>query len=108
MDRITDGQISQVVEFVYARILDVDSVREDEARRAVTALRLVSDKQVAAVRYYRASLPEAAALSEVHATASWNLLVSLAKVWRDHSEFPVDAAIESFEFDAENPLRSTS
>lgn len=69
-----------------------------------TALRLVTDRQAAAIRHYRASSPESAAASEVHATASWDLLVSLAEVWRDHSEFPVDAAKETFEFEAENPL----
>ncbi|MEV7924692.1 hypothetical protein [Kitasatospora sp. NPDC088779] len=108
MERITDGQISQLVKFVYARILGADSLREDEAHRTATALRLITDKQVAAIRYYRASPPETAAVSEVHATASWNLLVSVAKIWRDHSEFPIGAAIETFEFEAENPLMPAS
>ncbi|MEV0537158.1 hypothetical protein [Kitasatospora sp. NPDC050463] len=108
MDRITEEQIGRLVKFVYARISGADSLREEEARRTTTALRLTVDKQVAAVRYYRASPPESAAVSEVHATASWNLLVAIAQIWRDHSEFPIDSAIETFEFDAENPLMPAS
>jgi hypothetical protein len=108
MERITEDQVNRLVEFVYARIPGADSLGEEEARRMATALRLVVDKQVAAIRYYRASSPEIAAVSEVHATASWNLLVSVAQIWRDHLEFPVNAAVETFEFDAENPLMSVN
>ncbi|MFE5097402.1 hypothetical protein ACFRCI_45790 [Streptomyces sp. NPDC056638] len=105
MEQITEDQIARLVTFVYERISDADSLQE-EARRTVTALRLVADKQVAAVRYFRASRSESAAVAE-HANASWNLLVSVAHIWRDHSEFPIDAAMETFEFDAENPLMPT-
>ncbi|MER6749620.1 hypothetical protein ACFW6C_04670 [Streptomyces fungicidicus] len=105
MERITEDQIARLVSFVYARILDADSLQE-EARRTVTALRLVADKQVAAVRYFRASPSGSAAVAE-HANASWNLLVSIARIWRDHSEFPTDAAMETFDFDAESPLMPT-
>ncbi|MFD0043042.1 hypothetical protein ACFVIZ_35970 [Streptomyces anulatus] len=105
MERITEGQISRLVSFVYARISDADALQE-EARRTVTALRLVADKQVAAVRYFRASPSSGAAVAE-HANASWNLLVSIARIWRDHSEFPIDAAMETFDFDAESPLMPT-
>ncbi|MDX3570467.1 hypothetical protein [Streptomyces sp. ID05-47C] len=105
MERITEDQIARLVSFVHARILDADSLQE-EACRTVTALRLVVDKQVAAVRYFRSSPSGSAAVAE-HANASWNLLVSIARIWRDHSEFPIDAAMETFDFDAESPLMLT-
>ncbi|MBJ6632799.1 hypothetical protein [Streptomyces sp. I5] len=105
MERITEDQIARLVAFVYARISDAASL-QGEARRAVAALRLVADKQVAAVRYLRASRSENAAVVE-HANSSWNLLVSVARIWRDHSDFPVDAVVETFEFDADNPLMPT-
>ncbi|GAA3810680.1 hypothetical protein ACFS5L_41900 [Streptomyces phyllanthi] len=105
MERITEDQIARLVTFVYARISDADSLQEEGARRMVTALRVMADKQVAAVRYYRASPSDGTGAVEVHAIASWNLLVSVAHIWRDHSEFPADAAMETFEFDAEDPLR---
>ncbi|MFE8010711.1 hypothetical protein [Streptomyces sp. NPDC057418] len=102
MERITEDQIKRLVSFVYARILGADSL-QGEARRTVAALRLVADKQVAAVRYFRASPSSGHAVAD-HANSSWNLLVSIARIWRDHSEFPADAAMETFEFDAESPL----
>ncbi|MEV6398103.1 hypothetical protein AB0M39_25580 [Streptomyces sp. NPDC051907] len=105
MERITDEQIALLVSFAYARISDADALQE-EACRTVTALRLVVDKQIAAVRYFRTSPSSGAAVAE-HANASWNLLVSIARIWRDHSEFPIDAAMETFEFDAESPLMPT-
>ncbi|WP_405986452.1 hypothetical protein [Streptomyces sp. NBC_00872] len=105
MERITEGQIALLVSFVYARLSDADALQE-EARRTVTALHLVADKQVAAVRYFRSSPSSGAAVAD-HANASWNLLVSIARIWRDHSEFPIDAAMETFEFDAESPLMPT-
>ncbi|MFI6056296.1 hypothetical protein ACIBCO_40340 [Streptomyces violascens] len=104
MERITDEQIARLVKFMYARISEATSLGEGETRRMTTALRLVTDRQIAAVRYYRASAPKSTEAVEVHATASWNLLASLAQLWRDHPEFPIDAAMETFEFDAENPL----
>lgn len=104
MSRITEGQIARLISFVYARISDADSSREMESRRMVAALRLVADRQIAAVRYYRSSPARVAALTELHATASWNLLVSVAEIWRDHSDFPTDAAVETFEFDEDSPL----
>ncbi|MFD8740079.1 hypothetical protein ACFV06_34920 [Streptomyces sp. NPDC059618] len=104
MERISDGQIASLVKFLLARISDEDSFRERGADRSTSALRLVVNRQVAAVRYYRACPPETAAASELHATASWNLLVTVSEVWRDHVDFPADAAMETFEFDADNPL----
>lgn len=105
VERINDEQIAALVRFVYARISDTDSVKDESVRRAANALRLATDKQVAAVRYYRASSQSAEAV-ELHATSAWNLLVSIAQIWRDRVDFPADAAIETFEFDAENPLMS--
>ncbi|MEU3645435.1 hypothetical protein AB0E59_18785 [Lentzea sp. NPDC034063] len=104
MERITEEQLSLLVQFVLARISDLDALREGESRRAVATLRMVAYRQIAAIRHYRAVTPEKAARSEHHATASWNLLVSIAEMWRDHPEFPAGAAIETFEFDSENPL----
>jgi hypothetical protein len=108
MERITEDQIARLFEFVWARISDADSLEGGEDRRATAALRLVVGKQIGAIRYYRISAPEIAAISEVHATASWNLLVSIAELWQDHLEFPIDAAVETFEFEAEHPLMSAS
>jgi hypothetical protein len=102
MEWITEDQIARLVTFVDERISDSDSL-QGEALRTVTALRLVVDKQIAAVRYFRTSRSESIAVAE-HANASWNLLVSIAHVWRNHSAFPIDAATETFEFDADNPL----
>ncbi|MEV7180033.1 hypothetical protein [Kitasatospora sp. NPDC093679] len=106
MERITEDQIAQLSGFVFARIPDA-ALLQGEARRAATALRLAATKQVAAVRFHRASSPERAAETELHATASWNLLVALAQIWHDHPEFPADAAIETFEYDSESPLSTT-
>ncbi|WP_329138614.1 hypothetical protein OG552_31165 [Streptomyces sp. NBC_01476] len=102
--RITEDQITRLVTFVHARIPDEQTLTRDEARRAA-ALRLVTDRQIAALRHYRHSVPDARARAEVHATASWNLLVSLAHLWHDHPDFPAEAAVETFEFDATDPLR---
>ncbi|MCX5521298.1 hypothetical protein OG342_00045 [Streptomyces bobili] len=103
MERITDDQVAQLVRFVSARIPDAAPL-QDEARRTAVALRLAADKQIAAVRFHRTVAPERAAGTELHATASWNLLVAFAGIWHDHPEFPVDAAIETFEFDCDSPL----
>ncbi|MFF2548384.1 hypothetical protein ACFVUY_38310 [Kitasatospora sp. NPDC058063] len=107
MEQITDDQVTQLVRFVFARIPDAASL-QGEARRAAAALRLAATKQVAAVRFHRASLPEQAAETELHATASWNLLVAFAQIWHDHPEFPADAAVETFKFDSESPLSTTA
>jgi hypothetical protein len=104
MERITELQIARLVNFVEARISDADSLKNEIGRRAASALRLVVHKQVGAIRYYRAAPPKATSTSELHATASWNLLVDIAHIWRDHPDFPKDAAIETFEFEAEHPL----
>ncbi|WP_329491961.1 hypothetical protein OG618_36800 [Kitasatospora sp. NBC_01246] len=106
MEQITDDQVTQLIHFVFARIPDAASLQGD-ARRTATALRLAVTKQVAAVRFHRASPPEQAAETELHATASWNLLVAFAQIWHDHPEFPADAAIETFEFDSKSPLSTT-
>ncbi|MEU8119238.1 hypothetical protein AB0C21_11075 [Spirillospora sp. NPDC049024] len=102
MERITEDQIARLVAFVEARIADADSPQE-EMRRMVAALRLVVHRQVGAVGYFRAAHTDSVAAAEI-AIGSWNLLVYIACIWRDHSEFPVDAAIETYEFVAENPL----
>ncbi|MFE5587475.1 hypothetical protein [Kitasatospora sp. NPDC056531] len=107
MERITEDQVAQLVRFVFARIPDPASL-QGEARRTATALRLAAEKQVAAVRFHRASPPEQAAETELHATASWNLLVAFSQIWHDHPEFPADAAMETFEFDSESPLSTTA
>ncbi|MEU2516324.1 hypothetical protein [Streptomyces syringium] len=104
MERIIEDQVTQLVRFVLARIPDAEPL-QGEARRTATALRLAAIKQIGAVRYHRNAPPERAAETELHATASWNLLVALAEVWQDHPEFPTDAAVETFEFDCESPLR---
>ncbi|MFD9033520.1 hypothetical protein ACFVZW_20570 [Streptomyces sp. NPDC059567] len=65
---------------------------------------MAADKQIAAVRFHRASPPAQAVETELHATASWNLLVAFAEIWSDHPEFPADAAMETFEFDCQLPL----
>ncbi|MFC8455214.1 hypothetical protein [Kitasatospora sp. NPDC057223] len=103
MERITEDQVAQLAGFLFARIPDEASL-QGEARRAATALRLAATKQVAAVRFHRSSPPETAAKTELHASASWNLLVAFAKIWHDHPEFPAGAARETFEFDSESPL----
>ncbi|MGX8907877.1 hypothetical protein ACR820_22105 [Streptomyces netropsis] len=103
MERITEDQVAQLVSFVMARIPDAEPL-QGEARRTATALRVAALKQIAAVRFHRNSPPERATETELHATASWNLLVALAEVWQEHPEFPADAAIETFEFDCESPL----
>ena len=107
MERITEHQIALLVNFVKARISDADSLQDESGRRAASALRLVVHKQVAVIRYYRAAPPKATPTSELHATASWNLLVDVAQIWRDHPDFPNDAAIETFDFEAEHPLMPT-
>ncbi|MEW5658835.1 hypothetical protein ABGT92_26345 [Streptomyces cinereoruber] len=103
MERITEEQIAQLVRFVMARIPDAASL-EGEARRAAVALRIAATQQIGAVRYHCASSGAQVAETELHATASWNLLVAFAHVWRDHPDFPTDAAIETFEFDSDSPL----
>ncbi|MET9482028.1 hypothetical protein [Streptomyces sp. NPDC006638] len=103
LERITEDQITRLVAFVHARIPDGRTLARDEARRAA-ALRLVTCWQIAALRHYRHSGPDARGRAEVHATASWNLLVSLAHLWHDHTDFPAEAAVETFEFDAADPL----
>ncbi|WP_055600807.1 hypothetical protein [Streptomyces aureus] len=103
MERITEEQVARLNRFVLARIADAASL-QDEARPVVMALRIAAGKQIAAVLFHRTSSPAQAAETELHAAASWNLLVALAEVWRDHPDFPADAAIETFEFDSETPL----
>ncbi|WP_328488121.1 hypothetical protein [Streptomyces zaomyceticus] len=103
MERVTEDQVGQLNKFVLARIADADSLQE-EARPAVMALRIAAGKQIAAVLFHRTSSAVQRAETELHAAASWNLLVALAGVWRDHPDFPADAAIETFEFDSETPL----
>ncbi|WP_157411045.1 hypothetical protein [Actinoplanes rectilineatus] len=107
MERITERQIARLVDFVEARISDTDSRESEAERRAASALRLVVHKQVAAIRYYRSAPPKAVSTAELHATASWNLLVGVAQIWRDHLGFPEDAAIETFEFEDDHPLLPT-
>ncbi|MFF5128994.1 hypothetical protein ACFY41_18950 [Streptomyces syringium] len=107
MERITEDQVAQLVRFVLARIRDAERL-QGEARRTATALHLAALKQIGAVRFHRGAPPERAAETELHATASWNLLVALAEVWQDHPEFPAEAAIETFEFDCESPLSTTA
>ncbi|MFD4240517.1 hypothetical protein ACFWP3_02740 [Streptomyces sp. NPDC058525] len=107
MERITEDQVARLVSFVFARIPDPASC-QGEARRTAAALRLAANKQIAAVRFHRSSLPEQATGTELHATASWNLLVAFAEIWHDHPEFPADAAVETFEFDSESPLSPTT
>ncbi|WP_392667098.1 hypothetical protein [Streptomyces sp. LN785] len=107
MERISEDQIAQVVRFVFSRIPDTAPL-QGEARRTAMALRLAANKQIAAVRFHRASPPEHAAETELHAAASWNLLVAFAQIWHDHPDFPADAAIETFEFDCESPLSTTA
>ncbi len=102
MEWIDDDRIERLVACVDARIADADSPQE-EARRLVAALRLVVHRQVGAVGYFRVARTDSAAASEL-AISSWNLLVYIACIWRDHADFPIDAAIETYEFDAENPL----
>ncbi|SEQ13080.1 hypothetical protein SAMN05216188_102162 [Lentzea xinjiangensis] len=104
MERITEDQISRLVGFVDSRVSDPLSTQDEGDRRMATALRMVVNKQIAAVRYYRASLSGGVVTSEVHAISAWNSLVSIALIWQNHPEFPADAAIETFEFDAANPL----
>jgi hypothetical protein len=108
MERITEDQIGRLVRFVEARVSAVGSLQEEDAHRAANALRLIVHKQVGAIRYYRAIPPSAAAAAELHATAAWNLLVQIAQVWRDHPDFPTDAATETFDFSAEHPLMPTN
>ncbi|MFF5919127.1 hypothetical protein ACFY8C_12325 [Streptomyces flavochromogenes] len=103
MERVTEEQVAQLNRFVRARIADAASL-QDEARPVVMALGIVAQRQWAAVHFHRTSSPAQRAKTELHAVASWNLLVSLAEVWRDHPDFPADAAIETFEFDSETPL----
>ncbi|MER7811155.1 hypothetical protein [Streptomyces sp900116325] len=107
MERISEDQIAQVVRFVFSRIPDTAPL-QGEARRTAMALRLAANKQIAAVRFHRASPPEHAAETELHAAASWNLLVAFAQIWDDHPDFPADAAIETFEFDCESPVSTTA
>ncbi|MFD4631528.1 hypothetical protein ACFVYR_25870 [Streptomyces sp. NPDC058284] len=103
MERISEDQITQLVRFVFSRIPDAAPL-QGEARRTAMALRLAAYKQIAAVRFHRTSAPEHAAKTELHAAASWNLLVAFAQIWHDHPDFPADAAVETFEFDCESPL----
>ncbi|WJV48754.1 hypothetical protein [Streptomyces flavofungini] len=103
VERITEEQFTRLVGFVWARVSDVAPL-QGEARRAAVALRLAAQKQIAAVVFHRSGPAEQAGETELHATASWNLLVEFARVWGDHSEFPADAAVETFDFDSASPL----
>ncbi|GAA4378697.1 hypothetical protein GCM10023088_39940 [Actinomadura verrucosospora] len=106
MERITDDQVARLVGFVSARIPD-SAPLQGEARRTAAALRLAAHKQIAAVIFHRNSPAEHAGETEVLAAASWNLLAALAGIWRDHPDFPADAAVETFDFDCESPLSTT-
>ncbi|MGW2064385.1 hypothetical protein OH782_35490 [Streptomyces sp. NBC_01544] len=106
MERITGDQVARLVGFVSARIPETAPL-QGEARRTAAALRLAANKQIAAVIFYRNSPAEHTGETELHAAASWNLLVALAGIWHDHPEFPTDAAIETFDFDCESPLSTT-
>ncbi|MFJ7017865.1 hypothetical protein ACIQUW_05810 [Streptomyces sp. NPDC101117] len=103
MERISDDQVARLAGFVLARIPETASL-PGEARRTAAGLRLAANKQIAAVIFHRNSPAERSGGTELHATASWNLLVDLAKIWHDHPEFPADAAVETFDFDSESPL----
>ncbi|MGW8989976.1 hypothetical protein ACWGRF_08645 [Streptomyces zhihengii] len=103
MERITEEQVNDLARFVLARVPAVISLQGD-ALRAATALRVAAYKQIAAVRFHRDCGPEQAAETALHAAASWNLLVAVAEVWRDHPDFPAVAAAETFEYDSETPL----
>ncbi|MGW0932921.1 hypothetical protein [Streptomyces sp. NPDC002644] len=102
MERITDDQIDRLVRFVSERIPDTATL-EGEARRTAAAFRRAALKQIAAVRYHRASPPGNGATTDL-AAAAWNLLVAFAEIWHDHPEFPADAARETFAFDSDAPL----
>ncbi|MFJ4753655.1 hypothetical protein [Streptomyces sp. NPDC088763] len=102
MERITDDQVARLAGFVSARIPETASL-QGEGRRTAAAQRLAANKQIAAVIFHRNSPAEHPGKTELHATASWNLLVDLAKIWHDHPEFPSDAAVETFDFDSESP-----
>ncbi|MEU2077048.1 hypothetical protein [Streptomyces sp. NPDC013489] len=107
MERITDEQFVRLNRFVGARIAEAASA-QGETRSAVTALGIAAQRQWAAVHFHRTSAPAQRAETELHATASWNLLVAFAEVWRDHPDFPADAAVETFEFDSGTPLSPPS
>ncbi|WLQ53743.1 hypothetical protein P8A21_40100 (plasmid) [Streptomyces poriferorum] len=102
MERITEDQVARLVGFVSARIPETAPL-QGEARRTAAALRLAANKQIAAVRFHRAAPPVSGATTDL-AAAAWNLLVDFAEIWRDHPEFPADAAKETFEFDCDSPL----
>ena len=107
MERITEDQVARVLGFVSARIPETARL-QGEARRTAAALRLAADKQIATVIFYRTSPADHAGESELHAAAPWNLLVALAGIWRDHPQFPADAAAETFDFGCESPLSTTT
>ncbi|MFJ6079847.1 hypothetical protein ACIQI8_00495 [Streptomyces sp. NPDC092369] len=107
MERITDDQVARLIGFVSARVPE-SAPLQGEARRTAAALRLAADKQIAAVIFYRTSPADHARETELHAAASWNLLVALAGIWHDHPEFPADAALETFDFDCESPLSTSA
>lgn len=104
VERITEDQVSRLVRFVLARIPDTASVEGEEARRTAAALHLTAYRRIAAVRHHRDLTPDRTAGTELSSTASWNLLVSFALVWRDHPDFPADAAVETSAFGTEAPL----
>ncbi|MEU9662857.1 hypothetical protein [Streptomyces chartreusis] len=106
MERLTDDQVTRLVSFVSARIPETGPLK-GEARRTAAALRLAAYQQIGAVIYHRNSPADQAGKTELHATASWNLLVGMARIWQDHPDFPADAAIETFDFDSESPLSAT-
>ena len=107
MGGMTEEQFMLLAGFVEARIPDAETCQNEEARRRAVALRLVAMRQISAVRFYRTARPESVAAAEL-ATGSWNLLVQLSQVWREHPDFPSDAAIETFDFDVDDPLGPTS
>ncbi|MGW5929357.1 hypothetical protein ACWF2L_24365 [Streptomyces anulatus] len=103
MERITEDQVARLASFVSARIPETAPL-QGEARRTAAALRLAANKQIAAVIFHRDAPAEHSGETELHATASWNLLVAVAGIWHDHPDFPADAAVETFDFDCESPL----
>jgi hypothetical protein len=105
MERIDDERLTVLVDFIQARISDADMPGDGDSHPSAVALRRIVHKQVGAIRYYWAIPMESAAVSELHATASWNLLVDIAQVWDGHPNFPSDVAVETFDLAAEHPLR---
>ena len=104
MERITDDQVQRLLTFTAERTRPTRSPAAEDADRAALALQTAVLRLSAAVRFHRSAVPDTAAQTELHATGCWNLLVDLAKVWRDHPDFPADAAVETFDCTDDFPL----